>query len=185
MASEPPSLRRQFEAAVAPLEAEEERRAVAAAVVQLDRPEQRRFRVLGAELLIDKPRRLDAAPERRIDVIVVDYDARRIVEVVVDGEGEVVDHDELAYQPAFHPDEVGEAYEIAVRDERVARLAQLQEAAVSTFAPEVDAERGTRLVGLRFAVVEQEEVRYLANVAVDLCARAVLSFEDVRTGGGG
>jgi hypothetical protein len=174
---------RQLREVVAPLEKEEERRAMAAAVAQLERPQERRFRVLGAELLVEKPRQPDALPERRIDVIVVDYDGRQILEVLVDANGEVVGREQLGYQPAFDPDEVDEADAIAKQDPRVARLTQQPEVLVSTFVPVVDAELGVRLVGLRYAIVESDEVRFLADVGVDLCARAVVEFEAMGTAG--
>ena len=62
-----------------------------------------RFRVLGAELAITRPKSRDVIPRRQIEVMVIDYlNRRHVVEVRT-----------LDYQPAISSDEIIEATQLA------------------------------------------------------------------------
>lgn len=164
--------------ALAPLSKAEERRAIKAAMEYFlshrDYADDR-FRVLGAELTIDKPRRRGAPPQRLVEVIIADYSARRNLGFVVNTDGKVLRGEPLAYQPAFHADEMREARAIAEQDERVARIAKLKSVFVSAYSPEAKVKEGTRLVGLRYVPsVGKQAFVPLASVAVNLNERRIV-----------
>lgn len=169
-----------------PLTKTEERRAVTVAVTALGRTAagdgDRRFRVLWAELRIDKPARPRVPPLRRIAVVIVDYDGQRNLEFLVDDRGRVVGERALGLSPAFAADEVREARAIAERDPRVARLIQTGASFDGVFTPGGQGDRRPRLVGLRYAVNKRGRPFDLrAAVVVDLSAQAIASFDDVHT----
>lgn len=175
---------------LASLKKREERRAVKAALahvtVDTGPGEQPRVRVLGSELHVEKPPKPDGLPERMIRVLVVDYGNRRIHDVKVDSRGSVAKGEVLrGRQPAFHPDEVRDAREIAERDERVAPLAKLDGSFAGAFAPHGSTEAGARLVGLRYLQATGDGgARPLATVSVDLFEGELKTFmDDTDTGG--
>jgi len=173
-----------------PLTKAEERRAVKAAVTALGAraagDSNRRFRVLWAELRIDKPARPGVPPLRRIAVVIVDYSGQRSLEFLVDDRGRVVGERSLGLSPAFAADEVKEARAIAERDPRVVRLTQTGASFDGVFAPGGHGDQRPRLVGLRYAVNRRGRAFDLrAAVVVDLSGRTIASFEDVHARPGG
>lgn len=180
---------RQYEQLLAPLGEDEERRAVSAAVdwttAQAGGARDLRYRVLGAALRIEKPRRREEVPPRWIQVLIADYTHRRNLQVTIDDAGAVVEGGELAgLQPAFHRDEVREARQIAERDPRVARWARVERAFAGAFAPGVDREN-RRLVGLRYLAAEDEgQATPLGTVVVDLYGGTIVDIRDYTTAGG-
>jgi hypothetical protein len=183
---------RQLEQLLSPLGEAEERRAVSAAIdwttAQAGGARDLRYRVLGANLRIEKPRRREEMPPRWIRVLIADYTHRRNLEVTVDGAGAVVEGGELAgLQPAFHRDEVREARQIAERDPIVARWARAERSFAGAFAPNADREN-RRLVGLRYlaalAAEDQGQSTPLGTVVVDLYGGTVVDIKDYTTAGG-
>ena len=181
-------LTRTYKKVLAPLGKTEERRALRAAVewmtAQAGNARDLRYRVLGAELRIEKPRRREEVPPRWIQVLIADYTNRRNLRVTVDSEGGVVEGGELGgLQPAFHADEVREAREIAEGDRRVKRWAKTKGAFAGAFAPVADREN-RRLVGLRYlAAGKEDQSRPLGTVVVDLYGREIVGFTDFTEGG--
>jgi hypothetical protein len=103
---------------IAPLEGDEERRAVDAA---LSRFEGRRMRVYGAELRIEKRR--GKLPGRAVSVLLADLDPYTPYEVVVDADGTVVDAvEQPELVPPFYDAELGDALAIARRPPELAAL---------------------------------------------------------------
>jgi|SRR5215216_623530 len=176
-------LTRAYKRVLAPVGKAEERRALRAAVdwmtAQAGNARDLRYRVLGAELRIEKPRRREEVPPRWIQVLIADYTNRRNLQVTLDSEGSVVEGGELGgLQPAFHADEVGEAREIAERDPRVKRWARTKGSFAGAFAPDADREN-RRLVGLRYLAEEKEDqARPLGTVVVDLYGRELVDLTD-------
>jgi len=168
-----------------PLTKAEERRGIQAAVTVLKgKAGERdlRFRVLWAELRIDKPARPRTPPLRRIAVVVVDYGGRRNLEFLVDNRARVVGERFLSLSPAFAADEVKEACAIAERDPRVVRLMQTGSFFDGVFTPGGYGEERPRLVGLRYAISRRGRPFELrAGVVVDLSAQAIASFDDMQT----
>jgi hypothetical protein len=172
-----------------PLTKAEERRAITAAVTAFGRTAggdgNRRFRVLWAELRIDKPARPRVLPSRRIAVVIVDYGGQRSLEFLVDNGGRVVGERALSLSPAFAGDEVKEARAIAERDPRVARLIQTGTSFDGVFTPGGQGDRRPRLVGLRYAVNKRGRAfDSRAAVVVDLSAQAIASVEDMHAQSG-
>jgi hypothetical protein len=172
-----------------PLTKAEERRAITAAVTAFGRTARgdgnRRFRVLWAELRVDKRARPKLLPPRRIAVVIVDYGGLRSLEFLVDNGGRVVGERTLSLSPPFAADEVKEARAIAEHDPRVARLIQTGASFDGVFTPGGQGERRPRLVGLRYAVSKRGRAFDLrAAVVVDLSAQAIASFEDVHAQSG-
>lgn len=182
-------LTRKYRRVLAPLGKAEERRALRAAVgwmtAQAGNARDLRYRVLGAELRIEKPRRREEVPPRWIEVLIADYTHRRNLQVTIDSEGSVVEGGALAgLQPAFHADEVREAREIAERDPRVKRWAKAKRSFAGAFAPNADREN-RRLVGLRYLAAEKEgQARPLGTVVVDLYGGEIVDLRDYTTQGG-
>jgi hypothetical protein len=161
--------------ATAPLGKREQERAIRVALAEI---EGQRYRVLAAELAIDKPARRDEPPARMVRVVVADYDRCRVVDMLVDASGKPARAPELLrYQPAFHPDEIVEARGIAEREPRFAELARTRGLLVMPFAAPVS-ERPGRLVGLRYLVPAEAgaEPPPLIEVIVDLCAGQVQGY---------
>lgn len=188
MRPEMSSLTTRLAPVLGPLGKKEERRAIKAALdwlaVDLSGLEEARFRVLGAELRIDKAPRPRGVARRLVRVLIADYTNRRNVDVTVDAEGRVLKG--LAFhgfQPAFHGEEIGEARDIAEHDPRVAGLVKRRGAFPLPFAPGHGTEPGPRAVGLHYLVATRGGGAVpLATVVVDLYEQAVASFEDERQG---
>lgn len=175
----------ELERVLAPLDEEEAERAMRSAEASLtERP--RRYRLLGAQLAIEKPQGQSGLPDRLVEVFVADYDNHRSLRLVVGADGGVVGSEVLGYEPPFSADEISEARRLAERDESLARLARREELVVSTFAPST-APLGERHVGLRYALPEEDLALPVASVLVNLAAGEVLRSdieERVREGGG-
>jgi Cu2+-containing amine oxidase len=167
---------------IKPLTAAEERRAVAAAVEQVGQELSQRYQVFPAELRIEKPPKPRSTPQRAIAVLIVDYDKRRTMEVVVSAQGRLVRKTDLTgFQPAFLAEEVRLAREIAERDERVARVMRVRGVFVSPFGPDRTEEPGARLVGLRYAAVSRRDgLRLLGEAVVDLSEQALVTFREIQ-----
>ena len=179
-------LTRRLKTVLAPLRRSEERQAIKAAVAYATEEnanqDQFRYRVLGAELSIEKPPKRGAVPQRLIRVLIADYSAQRILDISVDHKGKVMQSEVLSgQQPAFHPDEIREAREIAERDRRVASAAKQAGAFASAFAADLGRESGRRTVGLHYlAAIQSGGARPLVTVAVDLCGGEIVAFRDDR-----
>ena len=103
------------------LEPKEERAAIEAAKVRVAKELSDHYRILGAELRIEKPSDPANAPPRIVGVLIVDYGNRRNFEVLVDGSGKVVRVIDLrGAQPAYTSEEIEEARGIAKQDSRAA-----------------------------------------------------------------
>ena len=167
---------------VAALTDQEARDAITAAVhhVTSKRPNspEQRVRVLGAELLIEKPERPTQSPERRIQVLIVDYTGKQILRVLIAPPDQIVRVEHVRGQVAFHRDEVTEARAIAEGDDRLARVIQHPGLFVSATAPAIQVPDGTRVIALRY-VTAQPEQRYhlLASAVVDLNAQAIIHLD--------
>jgi hypothetical protein len=190
MRSDMSSLTRQLGSVLAPLSKGEERQAIRAAVNQLTaeigRTAEARYRVLGAEISIDKPARRGAIPKRLIQVLIVDYGNRRNLRFLVDSRGEFTERTVLRHQPPFHRDEIKEARAIAEQDARVAELARLRGSFVSAHAPMMAAEAEGRRVGLSYTLAARGRApQPLALVVVDLCERRLVAFEPMPSAGNG
>jgi hypothetical protein len=182
-------LTREYKRVLAPMGKTEERRAVRAAVewmaAQAGNARDLRYRVLGAEIRIEKPQRPKEVPPRWIRVLIADYTHRRNLQVTIDSEGSVMEGGDLAgLQPAFHMDEVQEAREIAERDPRVKRWAKARRSFAGAFAPNADREN-RRLVGLRYLAAEKEgQAKPLGTVVVDLYGSEIVDLREYTTRGG-
>ena len=159
---------------LAPLGAEEERRAVEAALEATGGARENTV-VRGVELAIDKAPGRDERPLRRARVLLSVRAESVVREVLVDPEGKVVSDRELGPRNLpYLETEVNEARAVAERDEHVAkRLAGLK-VGVGTFAPmlptaETSGAERHRLVGLHFLDVANPDLpRPLISVVVDL-----------------
>ena len=164
---------------IKPLASREERAAIDAATDHLRGELSDRYRFFPADVRVEKPRRSGAAVERAVALLLVDYEGRRTVEVLVNGKGQVSRVTDLTgFQPGFLSEEVKEARALAERDERVARARKVRGAFVSAFGPEPSREAGARLVGLRYAVVDAKgRGRLLGEAVVDLSAQRLARFD--------
>lgn len=144
---------------------------------ELERDGKSRFRVLGAEMMIMRPKSRGAVPKRLIEVIVIDYQNRRHLRVVVDG-ARVVEAHELEGQPAFHAEEIAEAKAIAVAADPALRKLQARRTIfLSPFAPGA-CEPGQRRVGLRFVLRQKDGSGAIQAAAeVDLIEQKLLAAE--------
>jgi hypothetical protein len=178
---------RRLGSVIAPLSSAEKQRAIAAvaAYILADAGADARFRVLGAELRIDKPANPDELPIRLIQVLAVEYDRRRNLDFTVTTRGKIVQvADSPSIQPTFHNDEIREARDIAERNEQVASVVQVQGAFASPFVPIRDAEQHNRLIGLHYAAVRRNlPAQFLGTAVVDLSERRLVSFEAAQTEG--
>lgn len=136
------------------------------------------YRILGAELRIDKPSDPSKVPIRTVSVMIVDYGNRRNCEVLVGRKGQVLRVIDLnGAQPGFTTEEVEEARQIGEQDERLARFAKMKGSFVSEFGPD-RAPNNARQIGLRYAVVAKGRVpRVLARTIIDLSAGKLVQFE--------
>ena len=164
---------------IRPLTAKEERNAITAAVKYVAADLSERYRVFPVDLRIDKPRQ-GAAPQRTAAVLILDYEHRRTVEVLVDAHAKPVGKTDLSgYQPVFLAEEIQEARKIAEQDERVAKAIRGRGVFASAFGPHRYGEPGARLVGLRYAgPVGKRDIRILGEVVVDLSSLIVANFEE-------
>lgn len=134
-----------------------------------------RFRVLGAELAITRPKSPQVIPTRQIEVIVIDYLNRRHLRVVVE-QGRVVEVRTLDYQPAVSSDEVEEAAQLAATVPELRKLAARKGVFVSPYAPG-RREPGERRIGLYYLSSGQRGLAaILAAVEVDLVEQRVLAI---------
>lgn len=179
MKSEMSELTKKLVPVVRPLMRKEEQAAIKAAKAHVAKDLSDHYRVLGAELRIDKPS--DGGKiQRTLGVLILDYGNRRNFEVLVDAVGKVVRIvDLLGAQPAYTSDEIKEARGIAEQDSRVARIAKTNGAFVSEFGPERTSDNARR-IGLRYAVVERQIPRVLAHAIVDMSARKLVHVEESR-----
>lgn len=162
-----------------PLTQAEAKRAVQATIdhlkPELVRGEASRFRVIGAEIAITRPKEREAIPIRQIEVLVVDYLNRRHVRSVVE-EGRVVEARTLDYQPAISSEEIVEATElVAAADPDFKKLARRKGVFVSHYAPG-QIEAGARRIGLYFLSTGRDGLaQILATAEVDLVEQKVLA----------
>ena len=166
---------------IKPLTAKEERTAAAAAVKHLAEELSERYQVFPAELRIPKPSKPNSALKRMIAVLILDYEKRRTVEVVLDPMGRLVQKTDLTgFQPVFLASEIQEVRKIAEEDERVARATRVSGSFASAFGPHDYGKPGARLIGLRYATVDRKQnVRLLAEAVVDLSERKLVHFDDM------
>jgi len=164
---------------VAPLKRKEQLEAIKTAHTHLAKQLSDHYRILGAELRIDKPPDPKKTPLRMIGVMVADYGNRRNYEVLVGEKGKSVRVVDLAgAQPAYALEEIKEARQIAEQDSRVAAFAKRKGSFASEFSPD-RASDNARRIGLRYAVVEKGRAsRVLARGVVDLSARRLAEFEE-------
>jgi Cu2+-containing amine oxidase len=174
---------KRLKAVIGPLSKREERQAIKAVIdrlhADLEQGQTPRFRVLGAELQIEKPPKRQAVPQRQIRVLVADYDKKQNLDIVVDRQGKILRMEPYrGFQPAFHAEEITEARTIADSDHRMARLAKQRGVCVSAFGPAQIVPQSSRLVGLRCALLPKSEAAsFLASVVVDLCAREIVACD--------
>ncbi len=165
---------------IKPLSAKEERSAMMASVKHLSGELSERYQVFPAEVRIPKPSSPSAPPKRMIAVLILDYEKRRTTEVLVDTAGKLIEKIDLTgFQPVFLATEIQDARKIAEKDERVARATKIRGAFASAFGPHSYGETGTRLIGLRYAIVDRKQnARLLGEAVVDLSDRKLVHFED-------
>ena len=176
------ALTRDLAEVIAPLDDDEQRRAVAAALSAL---ELRRPIVYGVELRIDKRR--GAPPHRRTGVLLADLDGYLPHEVIVGDDGTVVAAEARPdLVPPFTEEEVAEAGVLARADARLADVARRWETKHAVYYPtqhghDHDDEPvvpGRRLVGLHFFdASDPANLVPLASAVVDLTAGDVRSVE--------
>jgi hypothetical protein len=165
---------RQLEAVLAPVSEEEAQQATESAVAGIAEVSDH-YRILGAEVVIEKPAAADVVPERLLAVFIADYANRRSVRVPVrpTGVGEI---EVLSYEPALHPDEEAEARRIAEQDERLRRLLRGDEQVVTAFSPVSVV--GAREVGLHYASTQAgPPAEPLATAVVSLVTGELLHLE--------
>jgi hypothetical protein len=170
---------------LAPLGAREERAAIRSAVEHFRNTQQRtgelRYRVLGAELRIEKPQLRESVPPRLVDVLIVDYGGKQILRLTVDRNKEIVESEALTFHPAFHRDELKEARRIAERAETFPRTVRGRRFLVMTFVPE--GPPGHRRVGLHYLLRGDDAVPTPVAIAiVDLSEASLVSVEEVSHG---
>ncbi len=174
------ALTRRMVRVLAPLSKREETAALRAATATLladsNRRANARYRLLSAELLIERPPTREALPTRRVMVRVADYGSKQIMEYAVE-KGRVVAAHPAALQPAFAADEIAEARVLAERDSRLTALIQNdRKLFVSAFSPEKTPKRVGRPLMLRYLSVRKgRPTAFLATVVVDLFGNKVIS----------
>jgi len=166
---------------LAALSDQEARDAIEAAVQHLisetPNASEHRLRVLGAELLIEKPERMTSSPQRLIRVLIIDYTGKRILRFRIAPPDGVVRVEPVYGQPAFHRDEVDEARTIAERDDRLRHLTNQPDLFVSPAAPSIQIPEGTRVIELRYVIAEPDQhYRLVASVAVDLSEQVIITL---------
>jgi len=183
MATEMSSLTERMRGLLAPLTAEEQRRAVASALAVAE-ADGRSLHVHGVELALEKPDRRGAPPARRVRVRMSEPASIMIREVLVDGEGQVVSDVECGPRNLpYGEDEIDRAREVAERDERVAQRIAGCHVGVGTYALPLP-ESGHRLVGLHFVDISDAAIpQPLTSVGVDLATGEVVSVRQAGAGG--
>jgi hypothetical protein len=173
---------RQLARVILPLKPKEARAAINAARARVSDDLSDHYRILGAELRIDKPSDPAKTPARTVGVLIVDYGNRRNLEVLVDGGGKVSRIIDLqGAQPAFTKDEIEEARGIAEQDSRVERFARMKGSFVSEFGPRRTADNARR-IGLRYARVDKGHVtKVVAHAVVDMSVQKLVTFEQTPT----
>src|SRR5260221_8067516 len=132
---------------LAPLEAEEQQRAITAALAA----SHENLLVRGAELAIDKSANRRERPHRRVRVLLSAPDECVAREVLVDPDGNVIaDRDLGPRNLPYLASEIEQARAIAERDEQVARLFARYTVGVGTFAPMLGGAGRHRLGGFHF-----------------------------------
>jgi hypothetical protein len=166
---------------LAPLHKREEQRAIQAAVerftAELPDGQEVRYRVLGAELLVEKPEVPSKLPKRFIEVLIVDYPGRRNLQFLVQERGQVARVATIRGQPTFHEEEIQEARRIAGSDPRVAAVRRHRGLFVSAHAPPRPSETGGRVVQLHYVLAVKQRYEIAASVLVDLSDRRLLSVD--------
>jgi hypothetical protein len=164
---------------IVPLDEEEERRAIDAALAHVGG---RRLRLYGAELRLEKRRR--QTPVRHVTVWLADTRAT-VHEVVIDAEGNVVHvdvHDDLVLP--FLPEEIEEATAIAATHPEIPD--RVDEPARAVFHPAHATPHhhtAGRRVGFHyFDARDPEALSPLASVVVDLVTGKIESYRDDRPG---
>jgi hypothetical protein len=168
-----------------PLGRTEAKRAIETAVEHL-RPElvrdgQSRFRALGAQLYVTRPR-AKGNPIRLVEVRVIDYVNRRHLRVVIYG-GRVLEVRPLYWQSAFSAEEIAEARAIVARDQRSRSIVRQRGAFSDPFSPGGHAP-GERRIGLRYLVRRKTVAVLLAEVEVDLIEQRVTATHAAESSGG-
>jgi hypothetical protein len=134
-----------------------------------------RFRVLGAELAITRPKSRETIPPRQIEVIVIDYLNRRHMRVVVEQE-KVIEVRTLDYQPAFSSDEIQEASNLAAAVPELKKLARQKGVFVSPYAPG-QRKPGERQIGLYYLSTGRDDLAaIIAAAEVDLVEQKVMAI---------
>jgi len=169
---------RRLKQVLKPLSRSEAARAVKAAIQYLEpelvRDGTSRFRVLGAELAVTRPKSREVIPRRQIEVLVIDYLNRRHVRIVVEG-ARVVEARTLDSQPALGREEIAEATRLAAAVPELRKLARQRGVFVSSYAPG-QRQPGQRRVGLYYLSTERKgRAAVLAAVEVDLVDQRVLA----------
>jgi hypothetical protein len=179
MSSAMSDLTKKLRPVIAPLKKKEERTAIEAATAYLSKELSDHYRILGAELRIDKPPDAGKIPDRMIGVVLADYGKRRNLEVLVDARGKVAKVIDLkGAQPAYNSEEIADARAIAEQDSRVAYHAGEKGSFTSEFGPERAGDNARR-IGLRYAVAEKGRiVGGPAHAIVDLSARKLVHFDE-------
>jgi hypothetical protein len=164
---------------LAPLHKREEQRAIRAAVqrfnAELPDGQQARYRVLGAELLVEKPEVPSKPPNRFVEVLIVDYPGRRNLQFLVQERGQVARVATIEGQPPFHEEEIQEALRIAGSDPRVAAVRRRRGLFVSAHVPPRSPATGGRVIQLHYVLAVKQRYESAASVLVDLSDRRVLS----------
>lgn len=175
MATDMSALTRRLQDVLAPLGAEEEQRAIRAALWSIGE-RAKALRVRGAELAIEKSENRRERPYRRVRVLFTAPDENVVREVLVDADGRVVSDRELGPRNLpFLPSEIERARAIAERDEQVAKAIAGYEVGVGTFAPTLRDAGRNRRVGLHFLDIANPDLpRPLTSVVVDLAAGALV-----------
>jgi hypothetical protein len=166
---------------IVPLDEEEERRAIDAALAHVGG---RRLRLYGAELRLEKRRR--QTPVRHVTVWLADTRAT-VHGVVIDAEGNVVHvdvHDDLVLP--FLPEEIEEATAIAATHPEIPDRVDEPNVARAVFHPAhatPDHHTAGRRVGFHyFDARDPEALSPLASVVVDLVTGEIESYRDDRPG---
>lgn len=164
---------------VSPLTRAEIKHATALAVEHL-KPEvvwngHSRYRVLGAELSLTRPREKNAPVSRRIEVLIIDYLGRRQLRVGLE-RGRVVEVRPLEGQAAYAPDEIAEATSIARTAPALRTIARRKGVFVSPFAPG-GSDPATRRVGLHFVQARGKALALLlASAHIDLVEQRLIDY---------
>jgi hypothetical protein len=166
---------------IAPIDEEEARRAIDAALAHVGG---RQLRVHGAELRLDKRRRQN--PVRQVTVWLADAGGT-VHEVVIDADGNVLNvdaHDDVVLP--FLSEEIDEAAAIAATQPEISAVVEEPGVARAAFYPThatPDHHTAGRRVGFHyFDARDPEALAPLASVVVDLIAGQIEAYRDDRAG---